>query len=188
MIDKLYDLISKGQYEEFEKKLGNFLLLQIISRELDANISEELSKEFIKLRQSIPDFDTISKDKVSKMIDRTKSISRTFVIKNILYHMSTDFIEEHLLPQIMRDRFSTISNENIANMIENSINENFEDFGFRSLNPQYRADTLLLIAIHNVDYRSILFKEEDEQPYPFRKFVDGTTQDQYNTVEIEIRG
>ena len=192
MIDKLYALTSKGQYEEFEKKLGNFLLIQIISRELNANISEKLSKELIKLRQSIPDFDTISEDKVGEMIDRTKSISRTFVIKNILYHMSTDFIEEQLLHQIMRDRFnkknSTISNENIANMIESSINENFEDFGFRSLNPEYRADTLLLIAIHNVDYRSVLFQEDgDEQPYPFRKFVIGNSQDQYSAVKIEMR-
>ena len=191
IIDKFYDLINKGLYEEFEKKLGNYVLLQIISRELNATIFEELSTALIKLRQSIPDFD-IKEDQVGKMLDRTKNVSRTFVIKNILYHTSTDFIEEHLLHRITRDRFnkrnSTISNENIANMIESSINEILEDFGFRSLNPEYRADTLLLIAIHNVDYRSVLFQEDgDEQPYPFRRFVIGNSQDQYGAVKIEMR-
>ncbi len=171
------------EQDDLSRDVPDFVKLVSSLKEGPAKFDSEVSNYILKLRKAeakkgLEELKITIKDidnqiaQIDDINDRKISISRNFLILNILQNMSNKYLIEKIHIKAFYDVPN--SQKRITEKIIKTINKSLSRFGFRKLSSAYRIDQLLMIAIFNTEYEYI-----DLYQYPYRRFIEGIDQNRY---------
>ncbi len=129
---------------------------------------EELELEVESIRSSFVQADSseildMSMAEFDRMVNNKENITRNMMLATIMTSLSSKVIKKHI------DDYGT-SKEHAATTIEKKINKMLDYCRMPQLNAEIsKYDFLLLLAIYNVDYKSII--ASTKKIYPYREFI-----------------
>ncbi|MBQ4511143.1 MAG: hypothetical protein II984_10475 [Clostridia bacterium] len=156
--------LHKIDYEEYRKfvlngKSDEDNRCYMKDEELELEL-EEIRESFVKapsgeiLDMSMAEFD--------RMVNNKENITRNMMLATIMTSLSSKVIKKHI------DAYGTKAHA--AATIEQKINKMLDYCRMPQLNAEIsKYDFLLLLAIYNVDYNSII--ASNKKLYPYREFI-----------------
>lgn len=158
--NKLLRKLEQSQYAAVEQLIGEILIDNHFIVDM---LEYEATKEIILNRPWME----ISQEECNHMLSNEASVSRRFLLINVLTNMSFQYIENNYIKPIEDEDDIDLPNM-LPDIIINSLNNALISFGFGVLRAENGGiDYLLLTAIYSVNYNKEL------EPFPFRIFSVG---------------